>query len=163
MITHFFSSPARLLLLVSIAATLSSCTMMDPANLVPHALVPHKMGGNPANLHIGATAMEVVAEMGSPTYCVRHERGETWVYADYWWTKEIWTPHFGTWEIYMRDRPDRYFLNCCGWKLIDPPYQEPAVRSRIVVDHRVPAVVAVPEPTPKLLTKVTPAPKPNTK
>lgn len=109
------------------------------------SVLPYKMGGNPANLRPGATALEVVEEMGSPTYKRQHVRGETWVYADYWWVKEIWVPHWATWEVYMEKPPGKLsILHMCGWKLVDPPFQEPQVRSAVYV--RQPLLFKSPRP-----------------
>lgn len=110
-----------------------------------HSLLPYKMGGNPANLRKEATSAEVLAEMGSPSYKREHLRGETWHYADYWWTKEIWTPHWASWEIYM-ERNRFNLLQMCGWKLVDPPGQEPYVRSAIYSRRPGGAPAAPPQP-----------------
>ncbi|RBP36925.1 hypothetical protein DES53_11566 [Roseimicrobium gellanilyticum] len=136
----------RLAALVLCAAAFTSC----------QSVLPYKLGGNPANLRLGATPIEVKEEMGSPTYFNKHQNGEVWVYADYWWTKEIWTAHWGTWEVYMEDTP--FGLRFCGWKLIDPPYQEPAVRSHVRV--RNPQVTTVSRSTPPPTYEVRANPKP---
>jgi hypothetical protein len=114
------------------------------------SILPYKMGGNPANLRPGATAVEVVAEMGSPTSKQQHVRGETWVYKDYWWVKEVWVPHWASWEIYMEKPPGKLsILRMCGWKLVDPPGQEPDVRSAVYVRRRsVPTVPVQTTPAP---------------
>ncbi|WP_265595871.1 hypothetical protein [Verrucomicrobium sp. BvORR106] len=117
------------------------------------SILPYKMGGNPANLRPGATALEVVEEMGSPTSKRQHVRGETWVYKDYWWVKEIWVPHWASWEIYMEKPPGRLsLLRMCGWKLIDPPGQEPEVRSAVYVRRRFPVTATAPSPAAETTT-----------
>lgn len=134
---RLLKSCATLMALLCSVAALSSC----------QSLLPYRMGGNPAQLRPGATSLEVLAEMGSPTQRKMHVNGETWIYADYWWTKEVWKPHWATWEVYMEGRPGHAgILQFRGWKLIDPPWQETNVRSVVYPKRR--TLVAVPAPTP---------------
>ncbi len=90
-----------------------------------HSVLPHKLGGNPANLPAGASAAQVRREMGEPTAvtALSGDRGEIWHYADYWWEKPGWANRWGTWNLAMNRLPDRG-LRLQGWQLADPPGQE---------------------------------------
>jgi hypothetical protein len=119
----------RLAALVLCAASLSSCNYF----------LPYQLSGNPAHIPQGATPLGVRAVMRrSPTYQNKHQHGETWVYSDYWHNSTLWAPSWGTWEIYMEESPGGN-LRFRGWKMIEPPYQEPAVRSEIVTRAKRPA------------------------